>query len=148
VDKFQELFGSRSSGPSGPFPESTGTVSILFNTRDVKNNKFNQINVKAIGIVSGKSAVTYKTLLEKFGSEVIISFKPTKVKKVNPSRTTQLLNIDLKESVFRDKDGNDITYHDSTISDARNKIFVSLLESYNTQIHAQIDDFGEEFEIQ
>jgi hypothetical protein len=78
VDRFQELH-----------PDAQGTVSILFNTRDVKNTNFNQINIKAIGIVNNKLAVTYKTLLEKFGSEVVISFKPTKVKKLNPSRTTQ-----------------------------------------------------------
>jgi hypothetical protein len=129
---------------NGPIFE---TLHVLFQPKDVTTNNFNQLNIRVIGVICGKTAYSYKTLSSKFGLKTAIGVKPNDCRKVNKSKNSQLLAIDITESKFIDKNGNEVIYHNSSIIDAKNKIINSLLESYNTFVQTQVDELDDDIEI-
>jgi hypothetical protein len=138
VDRFLEIF------PKNP-NQNFSSIYILFNTRDVKKSKFDQQNIKAIGVVCGKQAITYKTLTDKIGPNITISI--AKKIKINNSKTTQALEIELEEHSFTAKDGTNVTYHKHSITDAKNKVFSSLQESYTNYLHTEKSDLEIDIEL-
>jgi hypothetical protein len=128
VDRFLEIFPNNTD-------QNINSIHVLFNTRDVKISKFDQQNIKVIGIVYGKQEITFKTLTEKIGPNITISI--AKKLKINTSKSTQILEIDVDEYSFTAKDGTNVTYHKHSINDGKNKIFNSLQESYNNYLHTE-----------
>jgi hypothetical protein len=138
MDRFLEIFPNDTE-------QNINSIHVLFSTRDVKISKFDKQNIKIIGIVYGKQAITYKTLTEKIGPNITISI--AKKLKINTSKSTQVLEIELDEYSFTAKDGSNVTYHKHLINDVKNKIFNSLQESYNNYLHTEKNDLEVDIEL-